>query len=118
VKQLAREIDRIAGKKGPNYVTRMQESYRELLQKASAITQRARELCGTLPNATADDVFGANTLQAFIARTERCRDRSEIGFERYESLAIIGRNMHTLGRLLIAREAADSEAASTRRKAA
>ena len=47
VKQLAREIDRIAGKKGPNYVARMKEPYRELLQKAAMITQRARELCGT-----------------------------------------------------------------------
>ena len=49
---------------------------------------------------------------------ERCRDRSELGFERYVSLAILGRNMHTLGRMLIAGEAADSMAASTRRKAA
>ena len=279
VKQLAREIDRIAAKKGTNYVARMKEPYRELLQKATAITQRARELSVTLtlPNATTNDVFGPNTLQAFIARTERvihtatrrilnnetvpnsdklfsvfephtqlykrgkagepiqfgrqvlvfedaagyivksvvmkrnqcdsgvaieatkdvqklfdnkverlsfdrgfhspenqkelseiipqlclpkpgarqsvvqlanaddeflaaqqnhpgvesaigalqsgnamerCRDRSEIGFERYVSLAILGRNMHTLGRRLIAKEAADSVAASTRRKAA
>ena len=279
VKQLAREIDRIAARKGPNYVTRMQVPYRELLQKATSITQRARELCETLtlPNATTADVFGPNTLQAFIARTERvidtatrrilnnetvsnsdklfsvfephtqlykrgkagepiqfgrqvlvfedaagfivksvvmkrnqcdsgvaieatkalqkifenrierlsfdrgfhspenqselskiiphlclpkpgvkqsvvqltnaddeflaaqqnhpgiesaigalqsgngmerCRDRSELGFERYVSLAILGRNMHTLGRRLIAAEAADSVAASTRRKAA
>lgn len=279
VKQLAREIDRIAARKGQNYVTRMKEPYRELLQKASVITQRARELCVTLtlPNATVADIFGRNTLQAFIARTERvmdtatrrilndesvpnseklfsvfephtqlykrgkagepiqfgrqvlvfedaagfivksvvmkrdqcdsgvaieatkavqklfgnkverlsfdrgfhspenqtelskiiphlclpkpgskqsvvqlanadsefldaqqnhpgvesaigalqsgngmerCRDRSELGFERYVSLAILGRNMHTLGRKLIAREAADSVAASTRRKAA
>ncbi|MFN9286623.1 MAG: ISNCY family transposase [Planctomyces sp.] len=279
VKQLAREIDRIAGKKGPNYVTRMKVPYRELLQKAKVITQRARELCVrlNLPTPTAADIFGPNTLQAFIARTERvmdtatrrilndesvpnsnklfsifephtqlykrgkagepvqfgrqilvfedsagfivnktlmkrdhcdsgvaleatkyllkmfnnkvnrlsfdrgfhspenqtelsqiipklclpkpgskqsvaqraviddefleaqqyhpgiesaigalqfgngmqrCRDRSELGFERYSSLAILGRNMHTLGRRLIAGECADSEAGSTRRKAA
>lgn len=279
VKQLAREIDRIAAKRGANYVARMKEPYRELLQKATGITQRARELCVTLTllNATTDDVFGPNTLQAFIARTERvidtatrrilnnetvpnsdklfsvfephtqlykrgkagepiqfgrqvlvfedaagyivksvvmkrdqcdsgvaieatkavqklfgnkverlsfdrgfhspknqkelseiiphlclpkpgakqsvvqlanaddeflqaqqnhpgvesaigalqsgngmerCRDRSELGFERYVSLAILGRNMHTLGRRLIAVEAAESMAASTRRKAA
>lgn len=279
VKQLARSIDRIAGKKGPNYVSRMKKPYRELLQKAKVITQRARELCVRLAiaNPSADDIFGPNTLQAFIARTERvmvtatrrilndetvpnseklfsvfephtqlykrgkagepiqfgrqilvfedsagfivhktlmkrdqcdsgvaveatehlqkmfdnkvkrlsfdrgfnspenqialsklipslclpkpgskqsvvqqasidnafleaqqyhpgiesaigalqfgngmerCRDRSEFGFERYSSLAILGRNMHTLGRLLIAGECADSEAGSTRRKAA
>ena len=279
VKQLAREIDRIAGKKGPNYVERMKKPYRELLQKAVQITQRARDLCMTLllPIATIVDVFGPNTLHAFIARPERvidtatrrvlkgetvpnsdklfsvfephtqlyirgkagepiqfgrqvlvfedaagfivhkmlmkrdqcdsgvaieatkalqkmfdnkiervsfdrgfhspvnqielseivpdlclpkpgakqsvaqlasaddefraaqqnhpgvesaigalqsgngmkrCRDRSEIGFERYVSLAILGRNMHTLGRLLIAQQSPNSEAALTRRHAA
>lgn len=35
---------------------------------------------------------------------ERCRDYSEIGFERYLSLAILSRNMQTPGRLLIANE--------------
>ena len=49
---------------------------------------------------------------------ERCRDRSEIGFERYMSLAVLGRNLHTLGRLLIAQMAPESEAAFSRRKAA
>ena len=49
---------------------------------------------------------------------KRCRDRSEIGFDRYVSLAILGRNLHTLGRLLIAEQAPQSEAALTRRHAA
>ena len=49
---------------------------------------------------------------------KRCRDRSQIGCERYVSLAILGRNMHTLGRILIAEQASKSEAAMTRRKAA
>lgn len=48
---------------------------------------------------------------------KRCRDRSEIGFERYLGLAILGRNIHTLGKLLIARQAAQSAAAHTQRKA-
>ena len=48
VKKLAREIDRIAAKKGKNYVGRMKTPYRELLQKAASITQRARQLCITL----------------------------------------------------------------------
>jgi len=79
VKQLAREIDRIAGKKWPNYVRRMKEPYRELLSKAAMITQRARELCVSLllPNATVDDIFGPNTLQAFIARTKRVIDTAK-----------------------------------------
>ena len=49
---------------------------------------------------------------------KRCRDRSEIGFDRYVSLAILGRNMQTLGRLLIAQQAPKSEAAAIRRQAA
>jgi hypothetical protein len=37
---------------------------------------------------------------------KRCRDRSELGFERYLGLAILGRNIHVLGKLLIARRSA------------
>jgi hypothetical protein len=279
VKKLARQIDRMAAKKGADYVTKLKEPYRELLDKTQQIIAKARQLCidQLLPQATPDDVFGPNTLQAFIARTERvmntakrrvllaesvpnsdklfsmfephtqlynrgkagepiqfgrqvlvfedaagfivhgelmkrddcdsgvaveatrllqrrfnnrirrlsfdrgfhspenqrllsevipclclpkpgakqslkqmaaadddflealqnhpgvesaigalqsgngmerCRDRSEIGFERYISLAILGRNLQTLGRLLIAKESPKSEAAFTRRKAA
>ena len=46
---------------------------------------------------------------------ERCRDRCEVGLERYVGLGILGRNLHTLGRLLIAREDPLSEAAFSRR---
>jgi len=49
---------------------------------------------------------------------KRCRDRSEIGFERYLQLAILGRNLHTLGRLLIAKMNQDAAAGQSRRKAA
>ena len=48
---------------------------------------------------------------------KRCRDRGELGLERYLALGILGRNLHTLGRLLIQRAAPDSEAAHTRRAA-
>ena len=48
---------------------------------------------------------------------ERCRDCSELGFERFMSLAILGRNLQTLGRLCIAKESPKSEAALSRRKA-
>lgn len=73
VKKLDRKIGRIASKKGPNYRERMKPLYRELLQKVQLITQRARELCDVTgqPQPCADDLFGANTLQAFIVRTER-----------------------------------------------
>jgi len=46
---------------------------------------------------------------------ERSRDRSELGFARYLALGILGRNLHILGKLLIAQEAAASEAARSQR---
>jgi hypothetical protein len=49
---------------------------------------------------------------------KRCRDHTEIGFERYLALAILGRNLHTLGRLLIAQQTPKSLAAQSQRKAA
>jgi transposase, IS5 family len=47
---------------------------------------------------------------------KRCRDRSKRGFERYVALGILGRNLQTLGKLLLARDAADCQAAKTKRK--
>jgi transposase, IS5 family len=47
---------------------------------------------------------------------ERSRDRSELGFARYLALGVLGRNLHTLGKLLIAQEAPASEAAQSRRQ--
>ena len=49
---------------------------------------------------------------------KRCRDRSEIGFERYFGLAVLGRNILVLGKQLIARRAAESLAATSLRNAA
>lgn len=49
---------------------------------------------------------------------KRCRDHGEIGFERYLGLAILGRNIHVLGKLLIARRNEQSAAAFSKRKAA
>ncbi len=49
---------------------------------------------------------------------ERCRDRTEKGFERYIGLGVLGRNLHVLGKLLIAREAPDCQAAHSRRQPA
>jgi Arc/MetJ-type ribon-helix-helix transcriptional regulator len=48
---------------------------------------------------------------------ERCRDRTEKGFERYIALGVLGRNLHVLGKLLIAREAPLSESAHSLRSA-
>ena len=49
---------------------------------------------------------------------KRCRDRGEMGFERYLGLAILGRNIHVLGKLLIARRNEQAAAAFSKRKAA
>jgi IS5 family transposase len=46
----------------------------------------------------------------------RCRDRSERGFSRYLQLAVLGRNLHVLGKILVAREDAQCKAAESRRK--
>jgi IS5 family transposase len=49
---------------------------------------------------------------------KRCRDRSELGFERYFGLAVLGRNIQTLGKLLLARHHAATAAAQSKRLAA
>jgi hypothetical protein len=49
---------------------------------------------------------------------KRCRDHSELGLARYLGLAVLGRNLHVLGKLLIARRNADAAAAFSKRKAA
>ena len=48
----------------------------------------------------------------------RCRDGTEVGFERYVALAVLGRNLHSLGKLLIAREDELAPAAFSKRAAA
>ena len=47
---------------------------------------------------------------------ERCRDRTEPGLKRYVALGVLGRNLHVLGKLLIAREDSMCEAARSKRK--
>jgi len=49
---------------------------------------------------------------------KRCRDRSELGFERYLGLAVLGRNIHTLGKLLIATHHSQVASALSKREAA
>ncbi len=47
---------------------------------------------------------------------ERCRDRSKRGYERYVGLGILGRNLHVLGKLLIAQEDSQCQAGKSKRK--
>jgi len=56
-----------------------------------------------------------NALQAGNG-LRRCRDRTEPGFARYLQLGVLGRNLHVLGKILIARRDADCKAAHSQRK--
>ena len=47
---------------------------------------------------------------------ERCRDRTEQGFSRYIQLGVLGRNLHVLGKLLLAQQDAHCQAAQSRRR--
>jgi IS5 family transposase len=47
---------------------------------------------------------------------KRCRDRGAEGYERYVALGILGRNLQTLGKLLLAQDAATSQAAQSKRQ--
>ena len=47
---------------------------------------------------------------------ERCRDRTEQGFSRYLQLGVLGRNLHVLGKILLAAQDARCQAARSQRK--
>jgi len=47
----------------------------------------------------------------------RCRDVGETGFERYVALAVLGRNIHALGKLMISKQNLIAAAAITQRAA-
>jgi len=49
---------------------------------------------------------------------KRCRDRGKQGHERYVALGILGRNLQTLGKLLLAQDQANCQAAKSKRKRA
>jgi transposase, IS5 family len=49
---------------------------------------------------------------------KRARDRRKRGYERYVALGILGRNLQTLGKLLLERDKADCQAAKSKRKPA
>ena len=84
--------------------------YAECMQEASVEFREARKRHSGIESA-----IGA--LQSGNG-LKRCRDRSEMGFERYLGLGILGRNIHVLGKLVIARRSAESLACHTLRSAA
>jgi hypothetical protein len=94
----------------PCVAPRHPQQYAERLENASVEFHRLRQRHPGIESA-----IGA--LQSGNG-LKRCRDHSEIGFERYLGLAILGRNIHVLGKLLIARRQKQSAAALSKRKAA
>jgi transposase, IS5 family len=47
---------------------------------------------------------------------KRCRDRGLAGYARYLGLAVLGHNLHTLGKLLLRQQDTQSLAGATKRK--
>ena len=70
VKRAAREIDRIASRKGGNSRKRLKEAYRKLLKLAAKIIARAREMCGTLNGLDVMAAARVAEITVFIERTE------------------------------------------------
>jgi transposase, IS5 family len=86
------------------------QQYRERMQTATVTFRNLRQQHPGIESA-----IGA--LQAGNG-LKRCRDRQEIGFERYLGLAILGRNIHVLSKLLIARQDEQAAAACSKRQVA
>ena len=74
---------------------RHRNAYSEFLQTATVRVKQSRQRHSGIESA-----IGALQSGNGMAR---CRDRSEVGLDRYLGQAILGRNMQTLGKLLIAR---------------
>lgn len=90
----------------PSYPSHYTQWYRE----ATVVFRQARQ-----SHSGVESCIGS--LQAGNG-LKRCRDHTELGLERYVGLAILGRNIHILGKLIIARRAEHSAAALSKRKTA
>jgi IS5 family transposase len=89
---------------------RHSQQYKERMKSATVTFRNLRQQHPGIESAI-------NALQAGNG-LKRCRDRQELGFERYLGLAILGRNIHVLGKLLIARHDDRATAAYSKRQAA
>lgn len=107
ITQITREIGRLAARKGPHYKRRMEKPYRQLLQQTGRILRRAQDFREQDASATAafrralrrhSGVEAA--MGAFKAGNglKRCRDKTELGFERYLALGVFGRKPPSFGR--------------------
>lgn len=103
-----RELQQIIA--APCLPPRSRNQYVDCLQEASLQFRKSRQ-----SHPGVESAIGA--LQSGNG-LKRCRDHTEKGFERYLGLAILGRNLHVLGKLLIARHANCAAAGKTKRKSA
>jgi hypothetical protein len=94
----------------PCIASKGQEKGRAQQQEGTVAFRKARQ-----HHPGVESAIGA--LQAGNGQ-KRCRDRSKRGYDRYVALGILGRNLQTLGKLLLAQDAADCQAAKSRRKRA
>jgi len=92
----------------PCIPTKGRNSGHKQLEEASVEFRQARQNHPGIESA-----IGA--LQAGNGQ-ERCRDKSKLGYERYVGLGMLGRNLHVLGKLLLAQDDADCESAKSKRK--
>jgi transposase, IS5 family len=92
----------------PCIVSKGQEKGRQQQEEGTVAFRKARQR-----HSGVESAIGA--LQAGNG-LKRCRDRSEAGYERYVALGILGRNLQTLGKLLLAQDQADCQAAKSKRK--
>lgn len=94
----------------PCIATKGQEKGRQQQKEGTVAFRKARQ-----NHPGVESVIGA--LQKGNG-LKRSRDRSKRGYERYVALGILGRNLQTLGKLLLAKDKADCKAAQSKRKQA
>jgi transposase, IS5 family len=92
----------------PCIATKGQEKGRQQQKEGTVAFRQARQ-----HHAGVESVIGA--LQKGNG-LKRSRDRSKRGYERYVALGILGRNLQTLGKLLLAKDKADCQAAQSKRQ--
>jgi hypothetical protein len=92
----------------PCIASKGQEKGRQQLKEGTVAFRKARQ-----NHPGVESAIGA--LQAGNG-LKRCRDRSKRGYERYVALGVLGRNLQTLGKLLLAQDQADCQAAKSKRK--
>ena len=94
----------------PCIASKGQEKGRQQQQEGTVAFRKARQ-----HHPGVESAIGA--LQAGNGQ-KRCRDRSKRGYDRYVALGILGRNLQTLGKLLLAQDEANCQAAKSKRKRA